>query len=342
MSNPAEPKYENVQARLSSAILFGGNAIVVPLTFLVSLVSNSINIYIFSRSMKNRQIVFLIGLAVADIYHLIYPMLFQFLNFGLSFYTRGRFYISLLMELPHGCKLLVFLRHSCVLLAYNMILACSVDRAIAIFFPIASRKLKKRHAWIAMFLVYCVSFVSVYPIVRFTSLVYFPQRNITVCYYSSAFYNFGSTYALLYTKSCLLQSAGIFFLNFILIGKVIRIQKRHLSLRGVSKDNHINKNLLRNTILNTWISNVFLLSAIPPACLLVGRTVFLKTNSSEFQAASIWQEILTLFVYIQSAVNWIIYLKRKPDYRAEAYKLFRGCHSIFDNFKSENETVDTN
>lgn len=321
MSNPGEPNYDNMNKRLSSAILFIGNAVLIPVIFFVCTVTNVLNIYIFTRCKMNRHVVFLIGLAIADIYHLFYPMLFQFLSFGLCYYTHCQFYISLMTTLSFGCRLTVFFRHSCVLLNYNMILVCSMDRVVAIFLPIASRKLKAKFAWISIITVYILTFASISPTISFTDRVYFPRQNITLCNFLPPYYEFFTASALIYTKTCLLQTAIIFLVNILLIFKILRIRKKHLSLRGTVTNDIANKRLLRNTIVNVYISNVFLISVLPQACLLIARTVFIQTNSKAFINVSIWLEILIFPIYIQSGFNWIIYLWRKPSYLAEVCKL---------------------
>lgn len=313
---------KSYESEISSAIFYGSCAVAIPLLFIISIVSNGLNVFMFTRGLpSSRQHVFLSGLAVADAYHLVSPLLFDFLSFGIFFLTQGRFYISILTHYAFGCKFVIGIRHSASLTSVNMILACNVDRMIAIFTPLFSKRFTASQARIIVVILFLLSLLSTLPLVLGTEILYNPNMKTTSCYYIPKHTIGLNYYAIFFTKNCLIQITLIFTLNLCQIYKIVQMQRNRLKMNEYMKADRSFRNKMKGIILNIWISNVFLVIVLPLTATLVARNVAWSGGSSYFRKISSWYEVIMFGFYLQSSFRWVIYVIQNKCYRLKLLEI---------------------
>lgn len=295
------------------------SAFAIPTIFCVGVFSNALSIFIFIfRIEESVQYTFLCGLAVADMYHVAYPLFFQFASYGMAFLTKGEHFLSIMTQFSVGCKFIVFFKSTSTLLTINALLACNIQRFISVYWPIFSKKLTVLAARVVVIGVLVFSLLSGSLNTPYADHEQFSKTGTYWCAYRSHAISH-VVYDLVYSNTCLIQVILIFVLNTFLIVKVVLIirARRELGARPPAEAKS-----LKALILNAWISYIFLLAELPLMGLMLVRSLMKwNDNLKLYIDLSLWYEIMMTGVYLQSAINFIIYLIRIPEYRWEVKKI---------------------
>ena len=313
----------------------------LPFIIFLGISTNILIIYIFwiGTKKKSRQIIYLGAMALADIGNILVMGVFWFIpTKGIPFITNGRYYF---ITINHSNFLCVFHRFlisffSC--LTSNYFVLISIDRVLAIYFPMKFKLIPIKYSWILVAIVAVLSFLLMIPI------IFGLKWQVTKDYYLLCALKgelYWRIYNILFGNCGLVAAIIVVILNLALVIRLLQIKRFRRDLQ----EHHPNMEIFQKQeipacILLILISFIFISLSLPMVVsnLLEFYPQYVKGDTEAARYFYSIYDISWILFVTQCSANWIIYMCRMKSFREKNLKIFK-CKIFFSKFKNELKTL---
>ena len=331
----------NTSTEIYSVIEVSPDAIYLSLQFIVDLIRHyllsvvilagiaanivSIVIFVRCRHKDSASVVYLTMLSVSDCGNLVVYTIFYWIDDGLKAITGDRWYFAIRGNSHMGCKLLRFVLDMCRFLSAWIIVAFSIERCIAVWFPLhVVRWLTKRRRAITCCTLVATAGISNLPTLTHFGIItrYFGTDTEITCFFDTrgmskltkTFLFFGNITVKNYLAPCI----AIVALNVIIIAGIMNTRRsKILQQRSGNQDMRATVNLL-------IVSTIYFILNIPYVIIWSGLEFAVFPYSARRYLYSIGHFTTSLTV-LNYCTNFVIYCKSLDYYRQEVKLLLSYC-----------------
>ncbi|XP_014782156.1 melatonin receptor type 1A [Octopus bimaculoides] len=273
---------------------------------IIGVLGNILCIFVLFRpKMKESNIrTYLIGLSFNDIGVFVILMIDKWL--------RHSYRIQLRLTSQFACKLLPFLDKYVLETSSLIVLLISIERMVAIVFPIRYYNLKSKHQRFVL----CIMF---FILVAFNSpALYFYTLNHSKCYDSAPKYFIKIKYIIFYIFYWILPVIGLLITNGIIL---YCLKKRSDSVNIKAKQQtflKLKQKVKEGLYLLFMISALFLLCTSPFAICGIVITTYKGNKNTTFAKNVFAVYVLAhFFSYFNNALNFAVYMLASSSFRQE-------------------------
>ena len=304
--------------------------VVPPVLIVLGSIGNILSIVVLTRkSIRNSITPLLTFLAFSDILVLYTGLLRQWIYYTFDYDIRHFNEIV--------CKIHLWLVYTCLDLSAWIIMALTVDRVIATWWPFRARRLCTRTgaikvvATIVVFLL-IVNSHFLYGVANKThtgnnGTVIKEEKCVPVYEdYFEFLVNVWMIFDLL--KLCLVPFTVILVGNICIVVKLMKSQRRLTNMNESSIRHRSSSAAVSSlTVMMLVLSTMFLITTLPFSVYIIGEHYWGQTEDTQTVATlELWWAIVNMLMYTNNCVNFLLYCLSGSRFRKEARQLFCVCH----------------
>ena len=297
-----------------------------PILIAIGTVGNILSIVVLTRpSIRHSTIaLYLTVLAVSDLTVLYTGLLRQWLIYLVDFDVRA---VS-----ETACKIHVWLVYSSLDFSAWVVIAVTLDRVIAAWFPHSvGTKCSSIHAtaFIIVMFIFVLGLNShvLYGMVRASGE---SIEGMCVAIDDKYGFFFHSVWPWIdFSVYCLIPFVFIVIGNFLIIFKVLKSQRktnsRHIPSIQMSEnipDHHTGRKQTSMTAMLMTLNTVFLFTTSPVSIYSIGYPYWHTGSQKATALMELWWAIVNMLMYINNSLNFLLYCLSGPRFRKEAKRMF--------------------
>ena len=304
--------------------------VVPPILMVLGSIGNILSIVVLTRkSIRNSITPLLTFLAFSDILVLYTGLLRQWIYYTFDYDIRQFSAIA--------CKIHLWLIYTCLDLSAWIIMALTVDRVIATWWPFRARRLCTRTCAIKVvativFFLLIVNSHFLYGMANKThrdnnGTVVDEEKCVPVYEdYLEFLVNVWGIFDLLIL--CLIPFSVILVGNICIVVKLMKSQRRLTTITGTNIRRRSSSAAASSlTVMMLVLSTVFLITMLPISVYVTGEHYWGQTEEPQSLASlKLWWAIVNMLMYTNNCVNFLLYCLSGSRFRKEARQLFCVCH----------------
>ncbi|BHF75272.1 hypothetical protein SprV_0501836800 [Sparganum proliferum] len=297
---------------------------IFPFVGIFGIISNSLVVYVFFFVFRkpSRQMIYLGCISGVDILTLItFGWIWLFPSKGLPYATFGRVYFFVFNVGDVSCKLFRYAYSFTASLSSSLFLVTAVDRCLSIYFPLTFGRLPRRRAWEAVLVTTLISALLMLPFGIMVRQGYSQGKIICWVFEEKTFLQI---YHVLLSNSCLLQTLLVIAVN---VALVIRLKRSVLQRELLSNCANTNREIAASMLL-VILSAAMVMAALPQSTAYALSSILSEVLQGE-EGRTIVRLVYNIsdlcwhILFLQQALNWVLYMKRMKNFRQQTLRLLR-------------------
>ena len=304
--------------------------VVPPVLIVLGSIGNILSIVVLTRkSIRNSITPLLTFLAFSDILVLYIGLLRQWIYYTFDYDIRQFSAIA--------CKIHLWLVYTCLDLSAWIIMALTLDRVIATWWPFRARRLCTRTCAMKVVatIVFFLLIVNSHFLYGMANKAHRDSNGTVVdeekCvpvyeYYFEFLVNVWGIFDLL--KLCLIPFSVILVGNICIVVKLMKNKRRLTTINETNIRRRSSSAAASSlTVMMLILSTVFLITTLPISVYITGDNYWGQTEEPQSLASlKLWWAIVNMLMYANNCVNFLLYCLSGSRFRKEAKQLFCVCH----------------
>lgn len=312
-------------------------AFMEPVVDLVGFICNPITIYIllFQLPERNRHLIFLGCLSIADTIKLLQGPLWRFAARGLPYITNGKVSWVILGVSNLGCVAYRSLHTVAGQLVINIFIVASLDRLFTITWPKLMARFTVRQAWLVMFFTLVLSVGISATWLADVKIVYDTRSKVHKCWreHDNNLWTLASGF---YYQGRILPFLLVTVVNVILTAKILQILRNRRKLQEGQKNKSVKLSHISTALVISWLALFNFVTTIFRAGSII-TILFAQIKGDLDTVDKLWA-LMTFGVAITDlpcSLRWIFYFWKMERFRASFLAIIR-CKELLYRLRSEN------